>query len=75
MTKIPILMRILNSVYEHVCSQRKIRILWNLLQHIPALLKIIIESGMPLLYVKHFGSTKITVASIFIASIAPGFID
>jgi hypothetical protein len=34
MTKIPILMRILNLVYEHVCSRKKIKLLWNLLKHI-----------------------------------------
>lgn len=34
MTKIPILMHILNSVYEHVCSRRKIKLLWNFLKHI-----------------------------------------
>jgi hypothetical protein len=34
--------------------KRKIRLLWNLLKHIPTLLKIIIESGMPLLLCYEF---------------------
>jgi hypothetical protein len=28
------LMRIFHSVYEHVCSRKKIKFLWNLLKHI-----------------------------------------
>jgi hypothetical protein len=54
MTKIPILMRILNLVYEHVCSRKKIKLLWNLLKHI----RIEKSDGMPLCVKMHIGSTN-----------------